>query len=141
MISKRVKPLSENLKRAIEATSILGAPVLVTYAGSPVSWHFYGQFSSDPGNPGDRSVELVGRFKEMWTPVIRFAEEKGVTIALDCAVRMGNIACNPEMWERILDAIPLRQSRVIVRSLPLALDGDFAGRRCYPYVFRQVVLC
>jgi sugar phosphate isomerase/epimerase len=42
----------------------------------------------------------------MWTPVIRFAEEKGVTIALDCAVRMGNIACNPEMWERILDAIP-----------------------------------
>lgn len=96
----------ENLKRAIEATSILGAPVLVTYAGSPVSWHFYGQFSSNPGNPDDRSVELVGRFKEMWTPVIRFAEEKGVTIALDCAVRMGNIACNPEMWERILDAIP-----------------------------------
>ncbi len=95
----------ENLKRAIEATSILGAPILVTYAGSPVGWHFYGQFSSSPGNPGDRSVELVERFKEMWTPVIQFAEEKGVTVALDCAVRMGNIACNPEMWERILDAI------------------------------------
>ena len=42
----------------------------------------------------------------MWTPVVRFAEEKGVQLALDCAVRMGNIACNPEMWERILDAIP-----------------------------------
>ena len=96
----------ENLKRSIEATSILGAPVLVTYAGSPVSWHFYGQFSSPPGNPGDRSIELVARFKEMWTPVVQFAEEKGVKIGLDCAVRMGNIACNPEMWERILDAIP-----------------------------------
>jgi sugar phosphate isomerase/epimerase len=96
----------ENLKRAIEATSVLGAPVLVTYAGSPVSWHFYGQFSSPPGTPGDRSIELVARFKEMWGPVVSFAEEKGVKIALDCAVRMGNIACNPEMWERVLDAVP-----------------------------------
>ena len=96
----------ENLKRAIEVTSTLGAPVLVTYAGSPVSWHFYGQFSSTPGNPGDRAIELVERFKEMWMPVVSFAEEKGVKIALDCAVRMGNIACNPEMWERVLDAVP-----------------------------------
>lgn len=94
------------LLQAIEATHILGAPILVTYAGSPVSWRFYGQFSSDPGNPGDRSVELAGRFKQMWTPVVRFAEEKGVRLALDCAVRMGNIACNPEMWERIFDAVP-----------------------------------
>ena len=100
------KNARETLMQAIEAAHILGAPVVVTYAGSPVSWHFYGQFSSEPGNPGDRSVELVGRFKEMWTPVVRFAEEKGVKMALDCAVRMGNIACNPEMWERILEAIP-----------------------------------
>ena len=28
------------LMQAIEATHILGAPVVVTYAGSPVSWHF-----------------------------------------------------------------------------------------------------
>ena len=96
----------ENLKRAIAATSTLGAPVLVTYAGSPVGWHFYGQFSSTPGNPGDRSLELIDRFKEMWTPVVEFAADRGVKIALDCAVRMGNIACNPEMWERILDAVP-----------------------------------
>lgn len=95
-----------SLLKAIEAAHILNIPVVVTYAGSPVSWHFYGQFSSEPGNPGDRSIELVQRFKEMWTPVVNFAEEKGVKLALDCAVRMGNIACNPEMWERILDAIP-----------------------------------
>ena len=94
------------LMQAIEAAHTLEIPVIVTYAGSPISWHFYGQFSSEPGNPGDRSVELVQRFKEMWTPVVRFAEDKGVRLALDCAVRMGNIACNPEMWERILDAVP-----------------------------------
>ena len=95
-----------SLLKAIEAAHILDIPVVVTYAGSSVSWHFYGQFSSDPGNPGDRSMELVDRFNEMWTPVVKFAEEKNVKLALDCAVRMGNIACNPEMWERILDAIP-----------------------------------
>lgn len=95
-----------SLLKAIEAAHLLNIPVVVTYAGSPVSWHFYGQFSSDPGNAGDRSLELVDRFKEMWTPVVKFAEEKDVKLALDCAVRMGNIACNPEMWERILDAIP-----------------------------------
>ena len=96
----------DSLIKAIEAAHILDIPVVVTYAGSPVSWHFYGQFSSDPGNPGDRSMELIDHFKEMWTPVVKFAEEKNVKLALDCAVRMGNIACNPEMWERILDAIP-----------------------------------
>lgn len=95
----------EKLIQSIHAAHILEIPIVVTYAGSPVSWHFYGQFSSDPGNPGDRSVELVERFKEMWTPIVKFAEEKGVKLALDCAVRMGNIACNPEMWERILDAV------------------------------------
>ena len=95
----------DTLMQAVEAAHILAIPVVVTYAGSPVSWHFYGQFSSEPGNPGDRSVELVQRFKEMWTPVINYAEDKGVRLALDCAVRMGNIACNPEMWERILDAV------------------------------------
>ena len=95
-----------SLLHAIETAHILEIPVVVTYAGSPVGWHFYGQFSSEPGNPGDRSVELVDRFQEMWTPVVKFAEEKDVKLALDCAVRMGNIACNPEMWERILNAIP-----------------------------------
>lgn len=94
------------LKNAIETASILGVPVVVTHAGSPVSWHFYGQFSSTPGNPQDRSIELVERFQQMYTPIVKFAEEKGVQIALDVAVRMGNIACNPEMWERILDAVP-----------------------------------
>jgi len=97
---------AERLRKAIEAANLLGTPVVVTQAGSPVGWHFYGQFSSPPGNPTDRSVELVERFQQMFTPLIQFAEEKGVKIALDVAVRLGNIACNPEMWERILDAVP-----------------------------------
>ena len=97
---------AERLTRAVEAAGVLGAPVVVTHAGSPVSHHFYGPYSAPPGNPRDRSVELVGRFREMFAPVVALASEKGVKIALDVAVRMGNIACNPEMWERVLDALP-----------------------------------
>ncbi|MBI2191325.1 MAG: sugar phosphate isomerase/epimerase [Planctomycetes bacterium] len=94
------------LRSAIENASRLHVPVVVTHAGSPVGWHFYGQFSSPPGNPGDRSAELVRRFRDRFGPVVSFAADRGVRIALDVAVRMGNIACNPEMWERILDAVP-----------------------------------
>jgi sugar phosphate isomerase/epimerase len=101
---------SLRLRDAIRAAALLGAPVVVTYAGSFApgldGTKFYGPWSSPPGNPADRSVELAIRFREMWTPVVAFAEEMGVTLALDVAVRMGNIACTPEMWERLLDAIP-----------------------------------
>ena len=38
--------------------------------------------------------------------VVEVAEDVKVKIALDVAVRMGNIGCNPEMWEKILGAVP-----------------------------------
>jgi len=101
---------SERLRQAIRAAGLLGAPVVVTYAGSfapgLAGTRFYGTWSTPPGTPGDRSVELVERFREMYAPVVALAAEQGVKIALDVAVRMGNIACNPEMWERLLDAVP-----------------------------------
>ena len=97
---------SASLLAAIEIAGNLGTPVVVTHAGSPVGHHFYGMYSSPPGNPGDRSLELVERFREMYGPVMEAAARWNVRIALDGAVRMGNIACNPEMWERILAAVP-----------------------------------
>ena len=97
---------ADRLCKAIKAASVLGASVVITHAGSPVGSHFYGQYSSPPGNPSDRSQELIARFRVQYEHIVKLAEEYGVTIALDGAVRMGNIACNPEMWEKILDAIP-----------------------------------
>lgn len=94
------------LHQCIDAAALLGAPVVITNTGSPYSWHFYGTPSIPPGNPTDKVEEVVGLFRERFTPAVRRAEEKGVKIGLDTAVRMGNIACNPEMWERCLDAIP-----------------------------------
>ena len=95
------------LIRAIESARVLDCPVVLTGSGAPVrNGQFYGMFSSNPGNPSDRCDELVERFRQMFTPVVEVAEEKDIKIALDVAVRMGNIGCNPEMWEKILDAVP-----------------------------------
>ncbi|MGH2461350.1 MAG: sugar phosphate isomerase/epimerase family protein [Chloroflexota bacterium] len=96
----------ERMLRVIDAAAALGTPIVVTNTGSPYRWHFYGMPSSPPGNPTDHVDEVIALFKERFTPLVRRAEEKGVKIALDTAVRMGNIACVPEMWERCLAAIP-----------------------------------
>jgi sugar phosphate isomerase/epimerase len=101
---------ARRLSLSIEAAAALGAPVVVTHAGSFApglpGTRFYGQWSSPPGNATDRSRELVERFRSMYPPIVTLAEEKGVRIALDVAVRMGNVACCPEMWERLLEAVP-----------------------------------
>ncbi len=95
------------LKKAIESASVMGCPVVITGSGAPVkNGQFYGMYSSPPGNPSDRSEELIERFAKMFTPVVKVAEDRDIKIALDVAVRMGNIGCNPEMWDKILDAVP-----------------------------------
>jgi sugar phosphate isomerase/epimerase len=99
----------EALLRSLEAAARLHAPVVVLNTGSPIEpfpWLFYGMPSHPPGNPTDRTAEVIELFKQQFTPIVQRAEELGLRIALDTAVRMGNIACNPEMWERCLDAVP-----------------------------------
>ena len=95
------------LIRAIESARALDCPVVLTGSGCPVrNGQFYGMFSSAPGNPTDRCDELVERFRQMFAPVVEVAGDNDIKIALDVAVRMGNIGCNPEMWEKMLDAVP-----------------------------------
>jgi sugar phosphate isomerase/epimerase len=97
----------ERLIKALRSARALDCPVVLTGSGAPVrNGQFYGMFSSPPGNASDRCDELVQRYKEMFTPVARVAEELDIRIALDVAVRMGNIGCNPEMWDKLLDAVP-----------------------------------
>jgi sugar phosphate isomerase/epimerase len=97
----------KKLIQAIESARALDCPVIITSSGSPVrNGQFYGMFSSPPGNPSDRSDELVERFKVMFEPVIKVAEDNDIKVSLDVAVRMGQIGCNPEMWEKLLDAVP-----------------------------------
>ena len=97
----------QKLIDAIKSARTLDCPVIITSSGSPVrNGQFYGMFSSPPGNPSDRSDELVDRFRVMFKPVMEFAEDLDIKVSLDVAVRMGQIGCNPEMWEKLLDAVP-----------------------------------
>ena len=97
----------ERLIRAIDAAALLECPVVLTGSGAPVrNGTFYGMYSATPGNPTDRCDELVVRYRNMFAPVAAHAANKGIRIALDVAVRMGNIGCNPEMWDKLLDAVP-----------------------------------
>lgn len=62
----------------------------------------------------DRPVpESMEKFKEIWTPLVRLAEDEGVRIAFENCDMGGNwerphfnIAHAPTMWERIFDALP-----------------------------------
>ena len=96
----------QRLLDCIDTAALLGTPVVITNTGSPYSWQFYGTPAHPPGNPTDKTAECLRLFTERFAPAVRRAEERGVKIALDTAVRMGNIACNPEMWERCLAALP-----------------------------------
>ena len=98
---------SARLLRAIESARALECPVVICGSGAPVkNGQFYGMYSSPPGNASDRTGELVARYREMFTPVAQAAADDDIRIALDVAVRMGNIGCNPEMWDRLLHAVP-----------------------------------
>ncbi|MBD05370.1 MAG: sugar phosphate isomerase/epimerase [Candidatus Latescibacterota bacterium] len=97
----------QRLLRAIDAAAALECPVVLTGSGAPVkNGQFYGMFSSPPGNGSDRTDELVERYRKMFTPVADHARDRNIRVALDVAVRMGNIGCNPDMWDRLLDAVP-----------------------------------
>ena len=63
----------------------------------------------------------------MFAPVVIAAEDKDIKIALDVAVRMGNIGCNPEMWDKILDAVPSDHLGLSCDPSHWGVDDDYAG--------------
>ena len=42
----------------------------------------------------------------MFSPVMEVAEDLDIRVSLDVAVRMGQIGCNPEMWEKFSTLFP-----------------------------------
>ena len=99
---------SDYVRKAIDACALLGVPDVVTYAGSAYGMYFF-------GNPGtERSAnykvdENLALFRDIFEPLSKYAEEKGVRIALDTAPRgggHGNIAHSPYLWDRVFDLVP-----------------------------------
>lgn len=95
---KRTKYINHLLK-VIDASAMLGVNMVTTFIGR------------DPKKNVDENIELV---KEIWPPIIKHAEEKGVKIAIEnCPMLFTNdewpggqnIMTTPSNWRKIFDAI------------------------------------
>ncbi len=97
------------LGQTIDAAAALGCPLVVTFAGSGNGMYFYGLPGVGDNHPSNKVEENLDRFTEVYGPLADRAAAKGVRIAFETAGRgggEGNIAHNPELWERMFEAVP-----------------------------------
>jgi sugar phosphate isomerase/epimerase len=88
-----------HIRRVIDASALLGIGVMNTFVGR------------DPA----RSIEdQWPLFEQVWTPLIAYAEERGVRVGIEnCPMLFShdewpggkNLAISPEVWERMFTAI------------------------------------
>jgi sugar phosphate isomerase/epimerase len=97
------------LRQTIDACAVLGVGTAVVYGGSSSGMYLYGLPAVGPGHPSNTIDANLRLFREVMTPLAEYAESKGVRIAMETAPRgggHGNIAHNPELWDRIFEAVP-----------------------------------
>ena len=95
---KEAKEVQRYLKKVIELAARMSVPVVATFAGR------------DPGKTVKDNLPI---FKEVFSPIVDFAEKKGIRIAIENCPMMNrftmqgeNIAFSPEIWARIFDLVP-----------------------------------
>ena len=90
----------EHLYHVIEMSALLGVNMVTTFIGR------------DQNKTVDENVALA---KEVWTPILTYAQEKGVKVAIEnCPMLFGadqwpggqNIFTTPANWEKIFEALP-----------------------------------
>jgi sugar phosphate isomerase/epimerase len=97
------------LRQTIDACVRLGVGTVVIYGGSSSGMFLYGLPSVGPHHPSNMVNTNIQLFQEVMTPLAAYAESQGVRIALETAPRgggHGNVAHNPELWDRIFNAVP-----------------------------------
>lgn len=89
----------EHLKKVINMSSALGVNMVTTFVGR------------DQNKTVEENIEI---FKEVWPPIIKFAEEKGVRIAIEnCPMLFGaeqwpggqNLFTTPKLWRAMFEII------------------------------------
>jgi sugar phosphate isomerase/epimerase len=90
----------EHLYHLIEMSALLGVNMITTFIGR------------DQTKTVDENVALA---KEVWTPILTYAQEKGVKVAIEnCPMLFGadqwpggqNIFTTPANWVKIFEALP-----------------------------------
>ena len=90
----------EHLYHLIEMSALLGVNMVTSFIGR------------DQNKTVDENIALA---KEVWTPILTYAKEKGVKVAIEnCPMLFGadqwpggqNIFTTPANWEKIFEALP-----------------------------------
>ena len=90
----------EHLYHLIEMSALLGVNMVTTFIGR------------DQNKTVEENIELA---KEVWTPILTYAQEKGVKVAIEnCPMLFGadqwpggqNIFTSPANWKKIFEALP-----------------------------------
>ncbi len=98
-LEKREKNI-EHLKKVINMSALLGVNMVTTFIGR------------DQTKTVEDNLEI---FKEVWTPIISLAEEKGVKIAIEnCPMLFGadqwpggqNLFTTPALWRKMFELLP-----------------------------------
>ncbi len=86
------------LLKLIDQAAAMSVPVVSTFAGAL---------------PGKSIPDTMPEFKQVWTPIIKHAEERGVKVAIEnCPMFCGypfygmNIAYKPQAWDLMFEAVP-----------------------------------
>ena len=89
----------EHLKKVINMSALLGVNMVTTFVGR------------DQTKNVEDNLEI---FKEVWPPIIKFAEEKGVRVAIEnCPMLFGvdqwpggqNLFTTPKLWRKMFEII------------------------------------
>lgn len=90
----------EHLKKVINMSALLGVNTVTTFIGR------------DQTKTVEENLEL---FKEIWPPIIKFAEQKGVKVAIEnCPMLFGaeqwpggqNLFTTPALWRKMFELLP-----------------------------------
>ena len=90
----------EHLKKVINMSALLGVNTVTTFTGR------------DQTKTVEENLEL---FKEIWPPIIKFAEQKGVKVAIEnCPMLFGaeqwpggqNLFTTPALWRKMFELLP-----------------------------------
>ncbi len=98
-LSKREANIA-HLKKVINMSALLGVNMVTTFIGR------------DQTKTVEENLEL---FKEIWPPIIKLAEEKGVKVAIEnCPMLFGadqwpggqNLFTTPRLWRKMFELLP-----------------------------------
>lgn len=102
-------------RRNVEAAASLGVAVVKMVARPEKGMYFRGMPGRPPDTQAEGVVEAVKRFRKLYGEAVRFAEDRGVKVALETAPRGSSLASSPQMWDMLFEAVPSS-------SLGLAFD-------------------